>query len=633
MKYLLLAAVASLIGCTQSANIFHDAHLQKVAEWQDKRQTDSLVLYLTHPETRYRERAALALASVQDSAAALPLGNVLLDDNDAGVRAAAAFALGQTRGFQPANALIPALTDADPTVRREALEALGKTISKEDLSVLMAFQPTDSLAEEGLAWGIYRLGVRGLLDSVLIQKTLLLLTQSGSRQARLGAAHTLSRGRYTPTNGMLASIQKAVATASAEIRMALAGSLRNFTSAESLSVLTALLNDNDYRVRVNAIRSLRSFAWSAAAEHLLRGVGDTSEHVAVAAAEIVRAVVKKEDAATVWLWAQKTSSKRAQAILFEAALKAEPLSERAEQVKAMSQESNDPYHVAWLLSALAQDPGQASFMHQTLLESKTPIIQSTASEALTRINRHPQFKKEWRPQFAAYYRSAIATGDAGIILNVCEALKDTTLGYKEIVTDYQFLKDARQQLSLPRDLEAIQPLDEAIAYFEGQPQPKPNPPAFNHPILWDSVKMIPSQQRALIETTRGNIEMVLLVDEAPGSVLNFVQLARRHYFDGRFFHRVVPNFVVQTGCKRGDGYGSEDYSIRSEFSRRRYTTGSVGMASAGKDTEGTQWFITHSPTPHLDGGYTIFAQVTAGLNVLHALQVGDQILRVSLPDN
>ena len=95
-------------------------------------------------------------------------------------------------------------------------------------------------------------------------------------------------------------------------------------------------------------------------------------------------------------------------------------------------------------------------------------------------------------------------------------------------------------------------------------------------------------------------------------------------------NRVVPNFVVQGGCPRGDGWGSEDYSIRSEFSMRRYTTGSVGMASAGKDTEGTQWFITHSPTPHLDGRYTIFAEVSHGMDVVDQLEVSDTILSVDI---
>jgi cyclophilin family peptidyl-prolyl cis-trans isomerase len=116
-------------------------------------------------------------------------------------------------------------------------------------------------------------------------------------------------------------------------------------------------------------------------------------------------------------------------------------------------------------------------------------------------------------------------------------------------------------------------------------------------------------------------------------VANFVSLLNQKYFDEKYVHRMVPNFVIQTGCNRGDGYGSEPYSIRSEFSLNRYNDGSVGMASAGKDTEGTQWFVTHSPTPHLDGRYTLFANVTEGMEVVHKIQVGDKILNVRLQDN
>jgi cyclophilin family peptidyl-prolyl cis-trans isomerase len=147
------------------------------------------------------------------------------------------------------------------------------------------------------------------------------------------------------------------------------------------------------------------------------------------------------------------------------------------------------------------------------------------------------------------------------------------------------------------------------------------------------VKTIPADQKVKISTGKGEIIIRLLVEEAPGSVANFVQLVNAGYFNEKNFHRVVPNFVIQGGCNRGDGWGSEDYSIRSEFSMRRYKEGSMGMASAGKDTEGPQWFITHSPTPHLDGRYTIFAEVEKGMEVVRAMEVGDRIVKVELIKN
>jgi cyclophilin family peptidyl-prolyl cis-trans isomerase len=114
---------------------------------------------------------------------------------------------------------------------------------------------------------------------------------------------------------------------------------------------------------------------------------------------------------------------------------------------------------------------------------------------------------------------------------------------------------------------------------------------------------------------------------------NFAELARKRYFDGATVHRVVPNFVVQDGDPRGDGYGGPGYSIRDEFNSLAFDAGVVGMASDGKDTAGSQWFVTLSPQPHLDGRYTSFGRVTRGLRevVLH-MRPGDTIVSIRVDD-
>ncbi len=118
---------------------------------------------------------------------------------------------------------------------------------------------------------------------------------------------------------------------------------------------------------------------------------------------------------------------------------------------------------------------------------------------------------------------------------------------------------------------------------------------------------------------------------APATLSSFIRLINEGYYDGKAFHRVVPNFVVQTGCPRGDGYGSLDFTLRSELDNAYYNKeGYVGMASAGPHTEGTQFFITHSPTPHLDGRYTIFGEVVTGMDVVHKITVGDKIERIQI---
>jgi cyclophilin family peptidyl-prolyl cis-trans isomerase/HEAT repeat protein len=140
--------------------------------------------------------------------------------------------------------------------------------------------------------------------------------------------------------------------------------------------------------------------------------------------------------------------------------------------------------------------------------------------------------------------------------------------------------------------------------------------------------------RAVVVTDKGSFTIELLPDDAPLTVDNFVQLARRGYFDGVTFHRVVPNFVIQGGDPRGDGNGGPGYQIRCEINEVEYERGAVGMALSGKDTGGSQWFVTHSPQPHLDGGYTVFGRVEAqaGMDVVDAIERGDRIRSISITE-
>jgi cyclophilin family peptidyl-prolyl cis-trans isomerase len=131
-----------------------------------------------------------------------------------------------------------------------------------------------------------------------------------------------------------------------------------------------------------------------------------------------------------------------------------------------------------------------------------------------------------------------------------------------------------------------------------------------------------------IRTRRGTVTVRLACSQAPLTCLNFLQLAAQGFYDGLTFHRVVPDFVVQGGDPRGDGTGGPDYAIRDEINRLRYDRGAMGMALAGPDTGGSQFFITLSPQPHLDGGYTVFGEVVGGDEVLDQIRIGDRIEKV-----
>ncbi|MEP6849259.1 MAG: peptidylprolyl isomerase, partial [Acidobacteriota bacterium] len=137
--------------------------------------------------------------------------------------------------------------------------------------------------------------------------------------------------------------------------------------------------------------------------------------------------------------------------------------------------------------------------------------------------------------------------------------------------------------------------------------------------------------KAVITTEKGNFTIEFLPEDAPLTVDNFIKLARGNYFNGVEVHRVVPNFVMQDGDPRGDGNGGPGWSIRCEINMVPYERGAVGMALSGKDTGGSQWFVTHSPQPHLDGGYTVFGKVNENdMKVVDNIVRGDKIVSVKI---
>ena len=313
----------------------------------------------------------------------------------------------------------------------------------------------------------------------------------------------------------------------------------------------------------------------------------------------------------------------------------------SDEMKAAFQTSKNPYEKGILLENLAGFAMNYDFLEaQAFNMNNHAFTRTKAMEALGNIRRNPKLQPIFGPDygfilnfFETTFKKAFETGDIALMGTVAGILKEPSLGYRyTFADDYRFLITAKSKLKLPRDIETYQQIQGAIDYFAGKEDKESMPEQkHNHPIKWENLQALTLESEAIIETTKGNIILSLYPVEAPGSVGNFVELAKKGFYNGKAFHRVVPNFVTQGGCPRGDGWGSLDYTIRSELSQLRYDDeGWVGMASAGKDTEGTQWFITHSPTPHLDGRYTIFAKVTEGMKVVHRLTIGDKIKKITI---
>ena len=627
----ILLACLLFIAARTTPNKFSDPILVTIADLQDHRNSDSLYKFFSNKKAIYRHDAVLAFASIQDTLAIDKLSAVLKNDPDVSVRKVAAVALGQTFSKKSAAALKEALaSEKNKYVLRELIEACGKTFAKQDIDRIESTLP-DPEIQEGLAWAYYRLGIRALADSTITLKQIKFLAQSQTLQARLAASNFFARGSQKTELAEKELIKSAREDKSPLVRANSTSALRKVKSANAQQALIAIYkNDADYRVRISAVKALQPFSFAEIKATLIAALNDKNQNVAVAASEVIRSVAKKDNATELAALAKGTTRSRVRGNLYEAALRDTSDALLVNEILGIYKTEENPYAKAALLTALGQAPSSWQFINEQLHTSPVPVIKSSAAAALVSINENKRFPVAWKSDFADAYSKALQTGDAAVIGIIAAALMDSTLGYKKIITDYSFLYEAKKKLSLPKDNEALQPLEAAIAYFEGRKKVDPVKNEFNHPIDWKLVKTIPKNQKVLIKTGKGDIVVKLLVEEAPGSVANFVQLVNRNYFDAKNFHRVVPNFVIQGGCNRGDGWGSEDYSIRSEFTREHYEEGSVGMASAGKDTEGTQWFITHSPPPHLDGRYSIFAVTESGMDVVHQIEVGDKILSITL---
>ncbi len=230
-----------------------------------------------------------------------------------------------------------------------------------------------------------------------------------------------------------------------------------------------------------------------------------------------------------------------------------------------------------------------------------------------------------------YIQSIFDMMDVALISRMCEYITAQKQNNKTVDITTDALQNLQRQLFLPRDFETWIDLEKAILSFEGKIYQYKScfETGYKNPIDWNYIVKINASQKVKITTNKGIMVLMLKVDDAPASVANFLKLVDEGYYNGKYFHRMVHNFVVQGGCPRGDGWGSLEWNQRSELSSSlRYKIGSVGLASVGKDSEGVQFFISHNYAPHLDGRYTIFAEVIKGFDVIGNLNVGDQMISI-----
>lgn len=616
-------------------NIFIDPIIRQIYDLQNQRNTTGLIPFLSSENPRYREYTAIALASVQSPESIVPLAKVLNDSNDA-ARAASAYALGQTRSPLAETSLLNALQlEKSSRCISMILEALGKCGSVNALNSLLDYDThQDPEALLGQARGLYRFGLRNIHNQRCISLAFSLIEQTRSVDAQRIAAHFLSRANVilTPIYETLLLLYDN--TDDLFARMAIVGSMGKAKHPSILERLkTIACSSLDYRIKVNAVRALGSFEYPVIKDTFFKLLSGPESNVAITVSEYFQARGNSSDASLYFKTAKQLKQWRVRANMYGAAITFSATDIQKEEISKWITHvyslSKNTYERVALVTALTGDTRNHYILENIAFsgDSIAIPIRSAAISSLANMCAASAGLGDEKllKTFSTIFKKAVESGDLSLITPAASILYDPQINLKRFITDSTFLSEALKKCKLPRDLEAWQELTRAVNYFEGRGDLPVVSPFVNRPIDWELVKSISPRQKVLLKTTKGDIVIELMVNDAPGSVSNFIRLIKENFYKHSTFHRVVPNFVIQYGCPRGDGSGGPDYTIGSEFGPLYYSEGTVGMASSGKDTEGSQWFITHSFSPHLDGQYSIFGRVISGMGVVHRIGIGDCI--------
>jgi cyclophilin family peptidyl-prolyl cis-trans isomerase/HEAT repeat protein len=600
-------------------------HAIAIAEDERRWGEAALGVYLRHADPAVRARAALATGRLQDSTA-VPALLPLLADTSPEVRQEAVFALGQIGHRSARDALLPLAAATDPELRGLAIEALGKLGDKAATPVVVRALDDPLPAVRGAA----AVALWRLADSTAVP-ALVAHDDDADPQVRWRIFWAMEKVPAPDAIDLRAALH--LDDPEPLVRAHAARTIGREKSPRGTAYLLNALADPDEAVVVNAIRALQlagDTTCAACAPELLKRLSHAHPCVRVTAAAAL-------GERFVWVAADSTVRPRLADSLI-AHLGDPDAATRGAAAKALLARRG----VA-ALDAVRPLLGDASvYVRVAVLESFRGLPAGGDAARLLREHLGPGsalFERATAAEVMGDRRDAGAEAllraglaDTSVLFVASCAAGLAALGdtasvpalvalYAARAADHE--PDARLAIldalrTLGRTA-AADSLDHAIA--ARQPAPATHDDAFF---------ATPAERGAVIHTSKGDIEWAFYGREAPQTVRNFVALARRGYFDGDAVHRVVPDFVIQDGDPTGTGSGGPGYTIRCEYNRLRYAAAMVGMALSGKDTGGSQWFITLSPQPHLDGRYTIFAHVVRGMDVARRIVQGDRIEKVEI---
>jgi len=602
------------------------ATARAIAIAEDQRRWDQeLKGFLADPAPAVRARAVLAVGRLQDSTS-VPDVLPLLGDTSPEVRREAVFALGQIGHASAREALEGKLTDNDPETVDLAIEALGKLGDKRSTPRITEFlrSTTPQLRGEA-AVALWRLA-----DSTAISA---LLADHGDPDPDVRWRVLWALEKVPAPDRITLVVALHLNDADWPTRAFAARTMGRQKSTRATAYLMGALRDTETPVVVNAIRGIQSIA-----DSTTRGV----------TAALVRALAHKDPyvrvtAATAlgerFAWAGADSAGRAAMLdSLRARLADSDAATRGAAARALILRGTR-VDLGGVREILARDPSIYARVavlgawptagDGTLLGWMGPgsptFLRATAADRLGELKGRGADSRlgdgllaglrDTSMLFVASCAGALAAlGDKAAVAPLAQAY---ALRAGDADADGRIaIRDALRDLA-----------GRAFADSVEKAHPARNAMPASYP---DDFADPPAARGAVLHTTAGDIEWAFYGNEATQTVKNFVRLAERRYFDGLAVHRVVPNFVIQDGDPTGTGSGGPGYTIRCEYNRLRYGGYMVGMALSGKDTGGSQWFITHSPQLHLNGRYTIFARVTRGMDVVWKIVQGDHITKVDI---
>ncbi|MGK2963469.1 MAG: peptidylprolyl isomerase [Gemmatimonadaceae bacterium] len=480
---------------------------------------------------------------------------------------------------------------------------------------------------------------------------------AGEAAARIGAPASVRAGGSRTADAYVLDVAGRQ-RARAEIARGLARPAAGDSLAQlALPVLVRLATDPHPHVRINAIRSLATYEKEVAMQ-VVAATEDPDANVRIAAAQALGTVLDSAVAGWAPLWGRDTtlayrssllaSAARAGAILPEfqswrthsdfryrsAALAAAGSSvdsgvRRSAARSMLRDEDGRVRAVAYGVVAGNDTAGPPAPIREILVAGLTDRDAYARAAAIGALSARAR-ASEVPAVLDAYALSLADSGNdariAAVAYIAAAWTRDSTA----------FPSPLRRRISglAPSDDQLVRAAAENLPLLGGWRAVKRNPRDLSWYQNIVSTLVIPAlsgeTQRATISTRHGDVVLELFGADAPLTVWNFMNLARTGYYEGTAFHRVVPNFVAQDGDPRGDGNGGPGYAIRDEMNPRRYERGALGMALSGPDTGGSQYFITHSPQPHLDGHYTVFGRVLNGYGALDSIIQGDPVVSVTV---